>query len=161
MRRLNIIAALIINFTVAIIAHAEGMCKSGELTIFNCELSKSISSLCQSANSEILTYRSGIDGRVNLEISDHNNNNVAVFYFSNTPYAGGGESRIRFANREYTYYLYDKTVKTDGGPTFSAGIVIYKRRNRIFNLVCNNDASIREGAYQSIGRENYHSIGEK
>ncbi|WP_322015971.1 hypothetical protein [Paraburkholderia sp. J12] len=156
----RVIAALIINLAAATVAHAEGMCKSGELTIFNCALSKSISSLCQSSDKGVLTYRNGIDREVRFELSNKGNQNSPVFFFSNTPYAGGGEAHIRFSNQEYTYYLYDKTIKTDEGPTFSAGIVIYKK-NKISNLVCSNDASIHEEAYQSMTKEAYRSIGAK
>ena len=152
---------LLINLAAATVAHAEGMCKFKELTVFNCELSKSISSMCRYSDNGVLTYRNGIDGKVNFELSNYANKNNPVFYFSNIPYAGGGEAHIRFANQEYIYYLYDKTVKTDEDPTFSSGIVIYKKQRKISNLVCNNDASIRESAYESIAKEPYHPIGAK
>jgi hypothetical protein len=161
MKKLKIIITLIVNLTIAITTHAEGMCKLGELTIFNCELPKSTSSLCQSTDSSALTYRNGVGGKIHFELSSNDNKSAPVFYFSNIPYSGGGEAHVRFSNQEYTYYLYDKTIKTDEGPTFSAGIVIYKKQDKISNLVCGNDASIHESAYQSITRETYRSIGAK
>ena len=161
MKRSKIIVTLIVNLITATIAQAEGMCKSGEVALFNCRLSKSISSLCQSADNRILTYRNGMDGKVRFELSDNDNKNSTAFYFSNTSYAGGGEAHIRISNQEYEYYLYDRTIKADEGPTFSAGIVIYKKLNKIADLVCNNDASILESAYQSITKEAYRPIGAK
>ncbi|WP_175946515.1 hypothetical protein [Burkholderia pyrrocinia] len=150
----------IISLELTVSAHAEGLCAAKETAIFNCELRKSVSSLCQSKENGILTYRNGLDGKINLQTSDNSEgkNENDVFYFSNRPYAGGGEAHIRFSRLGYTYYLYDKTVKTDEGPTFSAGVVVYKGKKKISNLVCDNDASIRADAYQSIVRESYRAI---
>lgn len=153
---INIVLVLGLSLTTG--AHAEGLCKPGEAVIFNCELPKSISSLCQSDVDGALTYRNGVNGKINLKISDAGENMGKIFYFSNVPYAGGGEAHIRFSRSKYTYYLYDKTMKTDDGPAFSAGIVIYENGERIANLACSNDASIRERAYHTITKEDYHSI---
>ncbi|MBR8292792.1 hypothetical protein KDW63_01235 [Burkholderia cenocepacia] len=149
---------VVVNFAMAIAAHAEGLCTVEETVVFNCELEKSISSLCQTKGSGVLVYRNGNDGKINLEIYGGNGVGRDVFYFSNTSYAGGGEAHIRFSRFGYAYYLYDRTIKTEGGPTFSAGIVVYKGRKRISNLMCNNDASIREEAYREIAREKYRPI---
>ncbi|MCG5074704.1 hypothetical protein [Paraburkholderia tagetis] len=137
---------------------AEGLCEAGETVIFNCELPKSVSSLCQSENDGVLTYRNGANGKLNLKLSDKGRGKGRVFYFSGTPYAGGGEAHIRFLKSGYTYYLYDKAVKTGDGQEFSAGVVIYKASGRVANLVCNNDASIHETAYHEITKEAYQSI---
>ena len=141
-------------------AHAEGLCQADEAVIFNCEMPRSVSSLCQS-DGGILTYRNSKNGKLYLKISDAGGEMGKIFYFSNAPYAGGGEAHIRFSRFKYTYYLYDKTVKTDGAPMFSAGILIYKGNERIANLACGNDASIRERAYHTITREAYSSIGDQ
>ncbi|MGU7775355.1 hypothetical protein ACV229_34950 [Burkholderia sp. MR1-5-21] len=152
----RVILASIIGLATVVTARAEGLCATKETVIFNCEFKNSVSSLCQSLEGGALIYRNGVDGRINLKISDGKND---VFFFSNTPYAGGGEAHIRFSRSGYTYYLYDKTVKGDEGPVFSAGIVIYKGGKKISSFACINDASIRAGAYQSISREKYRSIG--
>jgi hypothetical protein len=151
----------IIGLAVTATVHAEGLCTIKETAIFNCELQKSTASLCQSIENETLIYRNGVDGNLNLQVSDGKGSKKDTFYFSSAPYAGGGEAHIRFSRLGYTYYLYDKVVKTDEGPTFSAGIVIYRGGRKISNLMCSNDASIRSGAYQSIAKEAYRSIGTK
>lgn len=142
-------------------AHAEGMCKEREAEIFTCETQKSISSLCKSKDTDTLSYRNGLANRINLEVSESSDRKGKVFYFSSTPYSGGGEAHIRFSRAGYTYYLYDKTIKTDDGPTFSAGIVVYKGATKISNQVCGNDASIHQSAYSDITKESYRSIGSK
>jgi hypothetical protein len=161
MKKIQFIIALSINLFFISSAHAEGMCREGEAAIFNCEMQRSISSLCESKDSSVVSYRNGIGEKVNIEISSDGANERKVFYFSNTPYAGGGEAHIRFSQSGYTYYLYDKTIKSNDGPEFSAGIVVYRGERKISNLICNNDASIRQSAYHDIDKENYRSIGAK
>ncbi|MDR6419619.1 hypothetical protein J2801_001870 [Paraburkholderia phenoliruptrix] len=153
--------AFVFAIGLVVAAHAEGLCKSEEAAIFNCELPKSISSLCRSSDASVLTYRNGIKGRLNLEISDGGGERGRVFYFSNIPYSGGGEAHIRFSRSGYTYFIYDKTIKSDDGAISSAGLVVYKGDKKISNLVCGNDASIREVAYHAITKETYRSIGAR
>lgn len=148
----------VISLALTFSAHAEGLCAVKEMVIFNCELKRSVSSLCQSTENGTITYRNGLDGRINLQISGNNAGKKDVFHLSYMPYAGGGEAHIRFSRLDYTYYLYDNTIKTDEGPTFSAGIVIYRGEKKVSNFVCNNDASIRASAYESIVKEMYQEI---
>jgi hypothetical protein len=156
-RRISIALAFGLGFVTVV--RAEGLCQAGETAIFNCELPKSVSSLCQAGDNGILTYRNGVNGKINLKISDEGETKGRVFYFSSTPYAGGGEAHVRFSRSHYTYYIYDKAMKTDDGPVFSAGVVIYKDGGKVANLVCSNDASIRESAYHTLTKEAYRSIG--
>jgi hypothetical protein len=149
------------NFLAISCAYAEGLCKERETAIFNCELQKSTSSMCESNDTGVLFYRNGVVNQIDLEFSDNGARKGKIFYFSNAPYAGGGEAHIRFSRSGYTYYLYDKTVRTGEGPTFSAGVVVYKRTQKISNLICGNDASIHQNAYHSITKERYRSIGYK
>ncbi|WP_413188505.1 hypothetical protein [Paraburkholderia sacchari] len=81
---------LVIGLGLMMWARAEGLCETNETVIFNCELPKSVSSLCRSSDNGVLTYRNGADGKLNLKISDKDEKKGGIFYFSNTPYAGGG-----------------------------------------------------------------------
>jgi hypothetical protein len=157
----KISVALAIGLGLMTCAHAKGLCEKGEEMIFNCKLPKSDSSLCRSDSGDVLTYRNGRKRKINLEISDAGEAMGRIFYFSNTPYAGGGETHIRFTSSNYTYFIYNKTITTDDGPVFSAGVVIYQGGDQISNLVCSNNASIREDAYRAITREAYRSVGAK
>ncbi|WP_423394960.1 hypothetical protein [Burkholderia sp. LMG 21824] len=144
-----------------VVARAEGLCATKEVAIFNCELEKSVSSLCKSKESGALIYRSGVDGKVGLRIPGGKEDARDFFFLSYAPYAGGGETHIRFYWLGYTYYLYDKVTKVDDGPALYSGIVMYKGKERISNISCENDASIRAIAYQSIARETYRSISTR
>lgn len=151
---------LAVGIVVAPFSRAEGMCGAAEKVIFNCELQKATASLCESFDS-VLSYRNGTSSKMILEVSDSGSLREKVFYFSNTPYAGGGESHVRFSRGGYTYYMYDKTVKTDDGPVSSAGVVVYQNDKKMGNLICNNDASIRQAGYRDIAREEYKDIDSK
>jgi len=153
----QVTAASIMGLVSVAAAHAEGLCSTEEAAVFNCELKASVSSLCQSTENGSLIYRNGVGEKINLQISDKKNKRN-VFFLSNTPYSGGGETHIRFSRMGYTYYLYDKVIKVDDGPETFAGIVVYKKNKKIYSLACNNNASIRASAYQSISREKYRSI---
>jgi len=96
-----------------------------------------------------------------MEMSDQGQQRGRVFHFSNTPYAGGGEAHIRFSVGKYTYFLYDKTIKTESGHDFSAGVVVYRDQVKVSNKVCDNDASIRENAYSNLTKEEYEDIKSK
>jgi hypothetical protein len=154
-----VILFVIINAALVASVCAGGLCSEKEVVVFNCELKKSVSSLCKSEEDGALVYRNGMNGVVNLKVSDSAGRKV--FYFSNALYAGGGEAHIRFYRSGYTYYLYDKVIKEDDGPVFSSGIVVYRQGRKISNFVCDNDASIRADAYKKIIREGYRDIGAK
>lgn len=151
------VVALVVGLGMTPGVRAEGLCISRETVIFNCELEKSIASLCQSRDEGTLIYRSGTSRRLAMELSD-SSKKKSVFFLSSIPYAGGAEAHIRFSRSSYTYYLYDKTVKAREGPEFSAGIAIYKGKRKISDLSCRNDASIYAAGYESVTRESYRSI---
>ena len=148
-------------FAAVSVAHAEGMCRVDEKVLFNCDLNKTRASLCQSSDKTTLTYRNGTKQKLDMELSDAGSQHGNIFYFSNVPYAGGGEAHVRFSRDNYTYYLYDKTVRAADGPSFSAGIVVFKGSKKISNPVCTNDASIHQEAYQDIRKEEYRDIDSR
>lgn len=137
---------------------AEGLCPNDELEVFNCQHTQKFASLCKKKETGIFTYRHGTKDNIDLIISDEDNHKGSVFYFSNTTYAGGGEAHIRFSKGKFTYFLYDKTIKTDDGPEFSAGIAVYRGASKISNSLCLNDASIHQDAYIDITKETYKDI---
>lgn len=143
-------------------AFAGDMCKIGERAVFNCELDKSIASLCFEQNSRSFVYRDGTPAKIDLVVpAQRKTSESPPFYFSNIPYSGGGEVHVRFRQGGYQYYLYDKTVRTDDGPDFSAGIVVYKNNKKVANLTCNNDASVHQEVYEMMPKEAYRDIGAK
>jgi hypothetical protein len=140
---------------------SENMCIGGESELFNCDLGRSAASLCMSRTSGLLVYRKGAPKKLELVLSERRYGGGTLFLLSNTQYAGGYESHIRFSNRSVTYLLYDKSVKTDGGPEASAGIVVYEKGQKLANLICENDASFSAKAYEAMRTEDYQPIKAK
>lgn len=161
MKRKQICLFVLLNLMMFKGVYAAGMCKKNETVIFNCDLKKSVSSLCKMEKNGTLAYRNGAEEKNDLEVSGDGPDQHSVFYFSNIAYAGGGEAHIRFSRGGYSYYLYDKTVKADEGVNFSAGIVVYRGNKKISNVICQNDASIHQQAYTDIAKEVYKNIDSK
>lgn len=135
-----------------------GLCSSSETVIFHCELANRTAAICQTKDSRSFIYRHARKSGIDLEVSGAGAEPKTRFYFSNTPYAGGGEAHIRFSRGKYDYYLYDRVVRHDDGPETSAGMVIYKARKRVSSLHCTNDASIHQNAYSDMETEAYEDI---
>lgn len=168
-------AALLAFALSAVAAHAEGkpeptLCKEQEVVVFNCLYRQKIASLCASPalskDSGQVKYRFGMTGKIELEYPRGDNDSRERFLFSNTGYSGGGESHIRFVNAKFTYWLYDKMIRTgfpgDPGnpegtnkPVMSAGVIVLKKGARSSRLACRNNASISSVAYQALEREDF------
>lgn len=103
-------------------------------------------------------YRYGTDRKIELTYPSINKGTEKYFFLSNRPYAGGGETHIRFTNNKYTYYLYDKNVKDGEGLNSTAGLYIFLDKKKLSKLQCANDASIRSPAYDNLSNEGYIDI---
>lgn len=158
---MKLIALILLSCALPASSQAANQCSKNESVIFDCITEHSRVSLCESKKDEALVYRATSHGIIRLQVSEPSENKGNIFFLSSTPYAGGGESHIRFTNADHTYYLYEKNVKSDDGPIFSSGIVIYHHTNRIFDLNCKNNASIHQEAYTRIAPEPYIDIQSK
>jgi hypothetical protein len=56
------------------------------------------------------------------------------------------------------YVIYDRTVKTEDGPKFSAGVTVFRAGRKVVDRSCLNDASIHSIAYNALPREEYRDI---
>jgi hypothetical protein len=147
-----------VGFLAANANASPSMCLDGENTIFNCELKGAVASLCISRTNDLLAYRKGTPGKLELVLDEKRFGTGTVFLLSNAQYAGGYESHIRFSNGSVTYLLYDKSVKRDNGPEASVGIVVYNEGQKIANLSCENNASISAEAYEAMRQEDFNAI---
>jgi len=139
-------------------SHAEtlNLCTSEETDVFHCHLKKIDISLCLSSNGSF-TYRAGRGKNIGLELSQKADGQN-IFFVSSVAFAGGGEGHIRFSNHDYTYFLFDRTVKSDDGPVFSSGITIYKKGKLISQSSCRNSASIHQDAHSKLSEEQYQDL---
>jgi hypothetical protein len=134
------------------------MCSVGERVLFTCNFKSSTASLCLGADGKFTIYRKSSARKLELSIKENHLQKVPVFWLSNTQYAGGFESHIRFFNRNVIYFLYDKSIKMDDGPRDSAGIIVLKGDKIIADFVCESNASISSAAYDVIRTEDFTDI---
>lgn len=157
--------ALIFMATVAGSDAVQAECLQEEQLLFHCEVDDLSFLLCASvplsAEKGYVRYlEHGPAGLVRIypqEMEPH----ARHFRFSSTAYSGGGEARIRFSDGGAEHIVFDRTIRTgftiDGGndPKFDAGVVTVKQDGSQIAMQCDNPASIRAIAYDSLVRETF------
>lgn len=126
------------------------LCEAGETPFFFCDLGAKRVSVCGGGSGAV--YRYGTPGKV--ELTSRN------LTFANRGYSGGGESQITAKNGEYTYTVYDSTVRTrfgDSGndPELSSGLVVSRGKRPISSKVCKGKSSITGDAAHVIPAGNF------
>ncbi len=138
----------------------QGLCSTGEISLFNCNLKSKNASLCVNEAKNRMQYRIGTEAKKDFTYPQIQKSNGYGFKLSTTPYPGGGENRIRFTNGIYSYFIYDITrSQQDTTPLDSiqtAGIVVYTNGKRIANIKCeNSETSISSLAFEILQREEF------
>lgn len=79
-----------------------------------------------------------------------------AFHLASAPMAGGGQTRIKFSNHGYDYYLYEITHRVDDGYFFKQGVAVVKNGKIISNKECENeDSTVQKAAYDALLRGQY------
>ena len=79
-----------------------------------------------------------------------------TFHLASAPMAGGGQTRIKFSNHGYDYYLYEITHRIDDGYFFKQGVAVVKNGKIISNKECaNDDSTVQKAAYDALLRGDY------
>jgi hypothetical protein len=132
-----------------------GECGDNDKTVFYCEMKESSLSIC--SNDYIIYYKHFKKG--NLDFLYPENNSNGMFYISNKSYSGGGESRIRFINHDFSYVIFDKLVKReDGGEIFSdfeSGIMVVKNNKVLSTKFCDDSSGINENITPHLIKEEF------
>ena len=121
------------------------LCQAGETPFFSCEIGAKRVSVCGGGSGAV--YRSGTPGKVELTSRS--------LTFANRGYSGGGETQITAKNGEYTYTVYDRTVRTsfgDGGndPEFSSGLLVARGARVISSKTCKGESSVAADAERAL-----------
>uniref|UniRef100_UPI000B1D0618 hypothetical protein n=1 Tax=Aliivibrio fischeri TaxID=668 RepID=UPI000B1D0618 len=112
---------------------SETMCSIDDKAIFACEIGHKNVSACLKSDGQV-TYVYGVKGKSEIELSSPK--------FSSGGCSGGGESRLRFVNGDYSYILYDVMCNSEQiGPgmwskTDYAGLYVLKGKEVILNKEC-------------------------
>lgn len=138
----------------------QGLCSTGEVNLFNCNLKSKNASLCVNEAKDRMQYRIGTEAKRDFIYPQIPKSNGHGFKLSTAPYPGGGENRIRFTNGIYSYFIYDITKsQQDTTPLNSiqtAGIAVYINGKRIANIKCeNSETSISSLAFEILQREEF------
>lgn len=121
------------------------LCEAGETPFFSCEIGAKRVSVCGGGSGAV--YRYGTPGKVELASRS--------LTFANRGYSGGGESQITAKNADYTYTVYDSTVRTsfgEGGndPEFSSGLVIARGGRVVSSKMCKAESSVDAAAERAL-----------
>lgn len=142
------------------------LCTPDENILFQCTLKTKLLSLCASKDFApdrgTLQYRFGTSKKLDLVYPATPQAAAGHFFFSSTPYSGGGEAHIRFETAGYEYFLFDKVIRTSfngpNNPEFTAGVVT-RHEGKTSMRECSNAASgIHANAYEAIPGETYDDL---
>jgi hypothetical protein len=126
-------------------ADGDTLCEAGERRFFSCEIGAKRVSVCGRGSGAV--YRYGTPGKVELS--------APSLTFANRAYSGGGESQLTASNGDYTYTVYDRTVRTsfeEGGndPAFSSGLVIARAGRVISSKMCKSESPVEADAERAL-----------
>ena len=126
-------------------AAGDKLCEAGETPFFSCEIGAKRVSVCSGGSGAV--YRYGTPGKVELTSRS--------LTFANQGYSGGGESQLTATNDDYTYTVYDRTVRTsfgEGGndPEFSSGLIVARGGRVISSKMCKGESSVDADAERAL-----------
>lgn len=110
--------------------------------------------LLSESDSGVVSYVNLKNGYVNFVIQESDMQNK--FYLSSVPMNGGGQTRIKFSNNGYDYYLYEITHHSGEDYVFKEGVAVVKNGKVISNKECENgDSTVRNVAYDRLTEHEY------
>lgn len=120
-------------FVVCFPVLGKSLCKPEDNMVFSCEIESKNVSVCLTPNKAI-EYLYGNKDKVELRLS--------APVFSSTSCPGGGISRLRFQNGNYSYIVYDvmcnesRVSDTQWSKSDFAGLIVLNQNRVIINNDC-------------------------
>jgi hypothetical protein len=115
LRRHTQLAALLLSASCC--SWAGALCTSGERVLFSCRMKEKSVALCASADlgrtTGYVQYRFGTAQKLELQYPKEKEPAESNFFISSIAYSGGGEARVRFLRNNVSYYIYERTVKSN------------------------------------------------
>ena len=121
------------------------MCQPGETPLFACAIGARQAAVCGRGGTAV--YRFGRPGQVELTSN--------ALTMAMRGFAGGGETQITAANKDYRHTMFDRTIRTafgdDGrhGAATDSGLLIHRAGRIVATRRCTDDATVAAKA-QSI-----------
>lgn len=129
-------------------AHAAGLCRSNEATIFNCDIkeSKKIASICTSndfaEDRGYIQYRYGTPNKIDLEFPKDLQNSRSEFGYDEYSRPDLSTFVVGFKNGGYRYEISETTEGGDEGITTRSLLVSSEKRNRGTKLTCLDNGNV-------------------
>lgn len=117
---------------------AGGLCTPAEVPLFSCSIGAKRVSICGSG--QRAAYRYGLPGKIELSSTQ--------LTFAEKAFSGGGETQITATNKDYSYTVFDRTVRTSLGedgrhdPAFGSGLLIRHNGKVVATRPCDEDVPI-------------------
>lgn len=127
------------------------LCATGEAVFFSCPIGTKQVAVCGAQSGA--RYRYGSPSRIELE--------VATVTSVSRGFAGGGETQITASHGDYSYTVYDRTVRTsfdaDGrhDPVFSSGLIVRRGGRTISARRCNDEPIMTSDPTEGIGKGSF------
>ncbi len=114
------------------------LCRPGETPLFACGIGSKQVAVCGRNGAAV--YRFGRPGRVELTST--------ALTMAMRGFAGGGETQITAANRDYRYTVFDRTTRTGFGEdgrhdaAMTSGLLIQRAGRTVAAKACSGDATV-------------------
>ncbi len=114
------------------------LCRPGETPLFSCAIGPKQVAVCGRNGAAV--YRFGRPGQVELTST--------TLTMAMRGFAGGGETQITAANKDYRYTVFDRTTRTDFGEDgrhdagMTSGLLIRRAGRGVAARRCTGDATI-------------------
>ncbi|MEX8519743.1 MAG: hypothetical protein AB3X44_14625 [Leptothrix sp. (in: b-proteobacteria)] len=141
------------------------LCTAQEQVLFTCMVKSKTISVCGShgfnSESGYVQYRYGTQKKIELQYPSLVTPPKGHFWFSSTPYAGGGESRLRFINSGAQYEVFDRTIRTGFGkdglhyPESTAGVIVFDPGHAYKEILCTTDGTLSSELHGKIETEEF------
>jgi hypothetical protein len=128
-------------------AHAAGLCKPNETTVFSCDIkeSKKTVSICTSPdlsqNRGHIQYRYGIPNKIDLEFPKDPQNSQSQFGYDEYSRPDLSTFVVGFNNGGYRYEISETTEGGDEGVTTRSLLVSSDKKKRGTKLTCLDNAN--------------------
>lgn len=139
------------------------LCTAQEQVLFQCMAKNKAIAVCAShgfsVDSGYVQYRYGTPKKIELQYPAALVPPKGYFWFSSTPYSGGGEARLRFINSGVQYEVFDRTIRTGFGadglhyPESTAGVMRSSPSHSYKDILCTTDGALSSELYKEIEKE--------
>jgi hypothetical protein len=166
LRRQSQLAALLLSASCC--SWGGSLCTSSERVLFSCRMEEKSAALCASADlgrtTGYVQYRFGTAQKLDMQYPKEKEPPESNFFISSIAYSGGGEVRVRFLRQNVSYYLYERTVKTNAasapGEHVEYGLTTQPAAHGLTKRLCSpgSETGFDREVYSVFNRETWSQL---